>query len=203
MIDRGLIEIVTEGEWKPRLAREFRLTFVSTTSNQKHVAATEEYRKWSPTQKSSVEDVSTEYPTSVDDVSTVAQSAVEDVSTKIATYRRKTAVSGKAAVEYGSTHIVKPYPPAQLNGAKGEDGVAAEPETPAGDRFDTATADRLAVEVRGKLEQHRQRQGLLGVRNLARDAGVDPQRLIAFIDRRDLLTAPTIARINREIGKAA
>jgi hypothetical protein len=44
LLDRGFIDIAVEGEWKPRLARQFRLTFVST----KGAEATNEYLLWRP-----------------------------------------------------------------------------------------------------------------------------------------------------------
>ena len=57
LIAHGLIDIVTEARWKDRRAREYRLTFVSTTDgNKRHVQATNEYRSWAPEEKSSTTD---------------------------------------------------------------------------------------------------------------------------------------------------
>ena len=58
LIGHGLIDIVTEARWKDRRAREYRLTFVSTTDGAgHHVQATNEYRSWVPEEKFSTTDV--------------------------------------------------------------------------------------------------------------------------------------------------
>lgn len=46
LLEHGLIDIPFEGEWKPRLARTFRLTFVSTTRGAVHVNATNDYLRY-------------------------------------------------------------------------------------------------------------------------------------------------------------
>lgn len=48
LIEHGLVEIATEGKWGPRKAREYRLTFVSSGTDAKPVAATNEYLRWHP-----------------------------------------------------------------------------------------------------------------------------------------------------------
>lgn len=48
LMQHGFIDVTTEGDRKERLAREYRLTFVNTVSNGKFVAATEDYRNWTP-----------------------------------------------------------------------------------------------------------------------------------------------------------
>jgi hypothetical protein len=43
LIDHGLIEVTVEGEWRPRMARQYRLTFVSTMQGILPVRATNDY----------------------------------------------------------------------------------------------------------------------------------------------------------------
>jgi hypothetical protein len=50
LMERGLIDVHSEGKWKERMAREYRLTFVST----KTASATNDYRRWKPGEKSGV-----------------------------------------------------------------------------------------------------------------------------------------------------
>lgn len=47
LMEKGLIDVRTNGVWKARMAREFRLTFVSTGSFHRPVAATNDYLNWS------------------------------------------------------------------------------------------------------------------------------------------------------------
>ena len=47
-MEHGFLDISVEGKWKERMARQYRLTFVST----KNGPATNEYRYWSATGKS-------------------------------------------------------------------------------------------------------------------------------------------------------
>lgn len=48
LMEHALIDVQTEGKWKERMAREYRLTFVTTKCR----AATNDYLRWRPTQKS-------------------------------------------------------------------------------------------------------------------------------------------------------
>lgn len=50
LMEHGLLDVQIEGKWKERMAREYRLTFVSTKGR----SATNEYIHWKPTQKSGV-----------------------------------------------------------------------------------------------------------------------------------------------------
>lgn len=202
LMEHGFIDIAVEGTWIDRQARLFRLTFI-TTGDRNHLRpASNDYRGWMPREKLAGDDVSAETTRPGDDVSAEPKKPADDVSAKIAAFRRKTANSQNAPADDVSSLICKPYPPAQPKGAEGVNGLSEYPETAAAD-FDVCAADSLATTVRDKLDQHRRHKGLLGLSALARAAGADPQRVIAFVERRDLLTAPTIARLHREIGKAA
>lgn len=48
LVEHGFLDVSVEGKWKERMARQYRLTFVST----KNAPATNEYRYWSATEKS-------------------------------------------------------------------------------------------------------------------------------------------------------
>lgn len=48
LMQHGLVALETEGQWRPRLAREYRLTFVSSGPEHKPVPATNEYLNWKP-----------------------------------------------------------------------------------------------------------------------------------------------------------
>lgn len=77
----GLIDIVTEARWKDRRAREYRLTFVSTTDGAgRHVQATNEYRSWEPEEKSSATDtVAAEAESTATSVVGIASAATTSV----------------------------------------------------------------------------------------------------------------------------
>lgn len=49
LIEHGLVAIAAEGQWGPRKAREYRLTYVSSGTDFKPVAATNEYLQWHAT----------------------------------------------------------------------------------------------------------------------------------------------------------
>lgn len=48
LMEHGLIDVHAEGKWKERMAREYRITFVTT----KNGSATNEYLRWKPAEKS-------------------------------------------------------------------------------------------------------------------------------------------------------
>lgn len=48
LVQHGLIEVMIEGAWISRKARQYRLTFVSTGSEWRPIAATNEYVHWRP-----------------------------------------------------------------------------------------------------------------------------------------------------------
>ena len=49
LVEHGFIDVEVEGHWKARLAREYRLTFVSTGVLHRRVPATNEYLGWTRT----------------------------------------------------------------------------------------------------------------------------------------------------------
>lgn len=72
LMEHGLIEVAVEGKWKERLAREYRLTFVST----KGVRATNEYLAWASQEESGA--------SNVESAKLKSASAVEPVPEKVA-----------------------------------------------------------------------------------------------------------------------
>lgn len=114
LMDWGLIDVKTDGNWKARMAREYRLTFVSTGDYQRHVAATEDYRNWSAPRKSGADDVSSESAISADDASSERHFTADDASSSRSQKWRKIVNSKNAAADHVSSLIGKPYPPAEI-----------------------------------------------------------------------------------------
>jgi len=94
LMERGLIDIAVEGGWKERMAREYRLTFVS----KKHAAATNEYRAWAPPRaKSGVTPLVSTRAESVAGPVAGPDAAATDVVAETRFSGRKTAISQNAA----------------------------------------------------------------------------------------------------------
>lgn len=129
LMEHGLIDVAAEGQWKQRMAREYRLTFVTTGDNYNLRAATNDYRDWTP-RKSSDDDVSARGRVSADDVSAGAGKAADDVSAKIAAHQRKTANFQNGAADDVSSLIVKPYPSGAASDADGFQTAETPPENP-------------------------------------------------------------------------
>lgn len=95
LMEHGFIDVTMQADWKERLAREYRLTFVTTAYPP--FGATNEYRNWTPAGKSGgnaslpVKGVSgnASLPDSV--------SAGNDALPRIVAYKRKTATFGGSA----------------------------------------------------------------------------------------------------------
>lgn len=109
LMQHGFLVIATEGDWKPRLAREYRLTFVNTMQGHFSKPATNDYLHWTPKPKSGDDDVSAGKARSADDVSAGPRKSADDVSARIANHRRKTAISENPAADDVSSLICKPY----------------------------------------------------------------------------------------------
>ena len=198
LMQHGLIDVSAEGQWKERQAREYRLTFVTTKAQP----ATNDYLKWAPSEKSGADDVSAADHQSADGVSARPRNAADDVSARIADHRRKTAIPENVAADDVSSLIVKPYPPAETAHDQDQSAPLKDPYSSAGPRFDNET-EAQAVEVRSALAAYRRANGLAGIRSLASAAGADASRVSSFIDGMDLLSAPTISRLSRELRRSA
>lgn len=87
--EHGLLDVTVEGKWKERMAREYRLTFVST----KHANATNEYRDWPSPVKSGVATVESENGRFAASVESEAQRIGATLESERRSRSRKTAIS--------------------------------------------------------------------------------------------------------------
>lgn len=123
LVEHGLVAVEAEGEWKPRLAREYRLTFV-TSGDQNHLRhATNEYKHWKPTPFSSGDGVSPVKPIS-GNASSPERAESGNTSSPVQFQKpRKSADAagsgGAAAGDDVSLHIIKPYPARKTEGGLG------------------------------------------------------------------------------------
>jgi len=117
LVSHGLIDVAVEGVWKQRMARQYRLTFVSTGSVETFRPATNEYRDWRPTEKSSDDEASAERVQSADTASARPRKLDDAASARIAQNRLKKAKSVPAAADAASSLISKPYPRPKTGGA--------------------------------------------------------------------------------------
>ena len=198
LMEHGLLDVTTEGQWKERRAREYRLTFVTTKARP----ATNDYLRWAPMEKSGATDAVAGKGQSATDAVAAPPGIATDAIAAIAEHRRKTAISRYSSATDAVPLISKPYPPSRSGQVAGANDRSETPYSAAGHRFDIET-DAQAILVRNALSEYRDSKGLIGVSRLAHAACIEPARVIAFLEHRDLLSAPTIARLNREIGRAA
>ncbi|MBB4099788.1 hypothetical protein [Sphingomonas kyeonggiensis] len=132
LMEHGLVDVSTEGKWKQRMAREYRLTFV-TSGDRNHLrAATNEYRDW-VRDKSSADDVSARRRVSADDVSAGKRTPADDVSAKIAAHRRKTIVSQDLPADDVSPLISKPSHGPATGSSNEHKTPSKDPENTGGD----------------------------------------------------------------------
>lgn len=89
LMEHGFIDVAMEGQWKERMAREYRLTFVSTKTEN----ATNDYRSWQPSRKSGADTASAEGFKSANVVSARTRKLDGAASARIMAHRRKTAKS--------------------------------------------------------------------------------------------------------------
>ena len=141
LFSHGLVDVAAAADRRHHKAREYRLTFVATTVNEKHVAATEEYWSWTPAlvQKHG-NDASPRGGSHGDDASPRGLVHGDDVSLRIAQHRRKPPFTPPSHGDDVSLHIVKPCPPALVTVRKGDNGPSSNPPNAGGDFFDAAEA---------------------------------------------------------------
>lgn len=89
LMEHCLIDVTVEGQWKERMAREYRLTFVST----KTANATNDYRFWEPLRKSGADAASAKGAKSAGRASAGKKKLDDAASARIAAHRRKSAKS--------------------------------------------------------------------------------------------------------------
>ncbi len=199
LMDHGLINVTTEGKWKEREAREYRLTFVTTTRDGRHVTATNDYIHWTadrPRAKSGADHVSAKKSVSAEGGSAGRGKLAEDVSARIAQSRRKTAVVTKAAAEDVSPLIGKPYPVAEMGQEK---PPRIKPQNLAADHF-ASDMSEVRREVRSALKSIRSSHGPQAVMSVARSAALNPDRVSAFLADHDDLAGPLIFHLRRALN---
>lgn len=104
LMEHGFLDVSVEGKWKERMARQYRLTFVST----KNAPATNEYRYWSATGKSgATTKVSPSLPTATASVATTRTSGFAAVAIR-GTGAQKTANVGNEPASCAVALISKP-----------------------------------------------------------------------------------------------
>lgn len=203
LVQHGLLDVTAAPDRKHHKAREYRLTFVSTGDGARHVQATDDYREWQPPAQNHGDDVSPRKGVHGDDVSPRRAIHGDDVSLRIANYRRKTVERQPIHGDDVSLHISKPYPPGAIDGAKGGIG---EPTTASAPRFVSETEEqkmeRTTATVKAALIARRSARGLVGLSQLASAAGVEFNRLNAFLDNRDTLYAPQVLRLREQLVRS-
>lgn len=105
LMEHGLIDVHAEGKWKERLAREYRLTFVTTKGGP----ATNDYLRWKPTAKSGATASVSTSPHSGSVVKADFACSASAVVTVRATQARKTANSENPPASDAASLISKPY----------------------------------------------------------------------------------------------
>lgn len=116
LMQHGFVDVTTEGDRKERLAREYRLTFVNTVSNGKFVAATEDYRNWTPPKQKSGGNASLPVKGQTGNASSPERECAGNASSpdKFAKLRKTAPFVKKphsVAGNDASLLISKPYPP--------------------------------------------------------------------------------------------
>ena len=106
LMEHGLIDVAAEGQWKARMARQYRLTFVNTGRPGSYRRATNDYLNWRP-EKSGAETASARQRESAERGSAVSVPAAETGSTESRSY---TVTSRFSSDEGASSLINEPYP---------------------------------------------------------------------------------------------
>lgn len=105
LMEHGLIDVHSEGKWKERMAREYRLTFVST----KGAAATNDYLRWKPMEKSGATASVSTIPKSGSALKAGVSRRASAVVTVLAIGTREIANSENPAASAAASLISKPY----------------------------------------------------------------------------------------------
>ena len=106
LMEHGLIDVTAHGKWKERMAREYRLTFVST----KQAAATNEYRNWTPRTESGASAVGAMQLKSAAAVGAKTAATGSAVEADVGAFRPETANSQNQPASGVGALISKPYP---------------------------------------------------------------------------------------------
>lgn len=206
MMELGFVSLQWEGDTWARKAREFRITWLPTGEHPHQKPATDDWKAFS-----GATTVSAAKAVSATTVSAARKFPATTVSAAKEQKWRKTVTDLNGAATTVSAHICKPYPAAAEQAGEQGVGPSSSPSESttlaAAPRFDTETS-RLQVEettatVLATLLAKRKATGPAGVSEVARKAGVSAERVIAFLDGRDGLSAPIIAHLNRALNTTA
>lgn len=116
LVDRGILYVEAEGKWKANLAREYRLTFASTSRGAFTHPATNDYLRWeTPTEeKSGSNEASPADAFAGDEASPMPPTAGDEASPAEARASLYFAnLRGSVAGDEASPLIVMPYPKAE------------------------------------------------------------------------------------------
>lgn len=105
LMEHGLIDVQVEGKWKERMARQYRLTFVTT----KNGSATNDYLRWKPTVKSGATTRVARDPKSGSSPAALLSAPVATVVAVQQRTPRKTANYGNSPASEGVSLIFMPY----------------------------------------------------------------------------------------------
>lgn len=110
LMEKGLIDVSAEGQWKQRMARQYRLTFVNTGSNGRYHQATNDYRNWRPGGESGAETASA---IGADPAEAVSSTSTQPAEAPSAAFNDNPPKLSFGPAEPVSSLISKPYPKAQ------------------------------------------------------------------------------------------
>lgn len=105
LMEHGLIDVPVEGKWKERMARQYRLTFVTT----KNGPATNDYLRWKPTLESGATTSAASGPKFGSSPVTRVNIPVASVVAVLPRAPRKTTNSGNPPASDRVSLISKPY----------------------------------------------------------------------------------------------
>lgn len=112
LMEHGLIDVTADGKWKERMAREYRLTFVST----KQAGATNEYRNWTPRTQTGASAVGATQRQSAAAVGAEATATGSAAGADVEADRPETANSRNQSAFGVGALISKPYPDTDKSG---------------------------------------------------------------------------------------
>jgi hypothetical protein len=199
LMTHGLIGVPVESLWKERKAREYRLTFVSTSDSGSLSRATNDYDHWRPTGKFGADKASAEPAKSAAEASSAVRKFDDEASTRISAHRGKLASKRKPAADEASSLIVKPYPDDDVSVAE----AISSPERGRPLKSDwqdrALTIGEASKAVHAQLVALRRSGGPSASACIAVEAGIGSQRVQAFIDGSDALEPASILRLCRAL----
>ena len=114
LVSLGFVDVAAEGNWKPRLARRYRLTFISSGKGPPYRAATNDYARIGPEAFSSADNASAGNSRFADRASAGTLRLADGASAVI---RRFPPIGLAHSADDASTVIGKPYQGSQKNEA--------------------------------------------------------------------------------------